>query len=132
VNLFYPVAINQILSGDLDLLDAPLMVQGFLSVYYDPSHTVRSDIYGSPLATPPVALTGRTVANRKLLADSITFAAVSESEALAGMLIYRGDDDGLVAFVDQRPDLAPIYVGGNGGPVVVTWAGIDRRAVFSL
>lgn len=131
MNQLYPSAVNAILAGTLDLLTAPLMVAPYTSAAYEPTHVTRSELYGLPVTTP-VTLDGRNVANRYLYADPATFAELPDTAGLGVIIIYRSDTDALVAFLDQRPDLAPIYVQGNGGPVTVTWAGIDGRAVFSL
>jgi hypothetical protein len=134
VNQFWDIAVNQLLAGDLDLAADPIMVGAWQAVTFEPYQETLSDLGtdGVPVSTPAVALPGRVVANRLLTADPVTFAAIDEDEQLAFLVLYRSDTNVLVALIDQRPDLAPLFLEGNGGPVTVTWGGTDGRAVISL
>jgi hypothetical protein len=132
VNQFWDSAVSDLLTGALDLDSAPIMVRAYHYVSFESWHTVVADLGGAPVATAPVALDGRAVDGRTLTADPVTFAELPEGQNLTALVLYRSDTNRLIAMIDQRPDLAPLHLAGNGGPVTVTWAGADRRAVISL
>jgi hypothetical protein len=132
VNGFFDVAVNQILEGGLDLGTTPLMVRAYVDAYFNPHALTLADLSMTPTSAPAVALTGRSVSNRTLLADPVTFPAVLETEYIRSLVIYRGDTGGVVAYIDQRPDLAPLSVQGNGGAIQVRWAGTSAIEVIKL
>jgi hypothetical protein len=135
VNQLYDVAINALLGGTLDLVTDPLMVKAYQWPTFVASDETLSDYArhgAAPVSTPAVALDGCAVENRRLIAYPVTLAELPEGEDLCAVVIYRADTDELVAFIDQRPDLAPLFVRGNGGPVQVRWAGFGANEVLSL
>jgi hypothetical protein len=127
--------VAELMNGGLDLAGAPLLVSAWQNIYFDPSmpsFAAELPSYGTPVSTPPVALGGRAVVGRSLEADPVTLAELPEGESLQVLVIYRADTDRLVIAIDQRADLAPLYLAGNGGPVTVTWGGYNGRVVISL
>jgi hypothetical protein len=131
VNRFYDVAITELLEGELDLLVDPLAVSAWWGLYFDVTDVNVTDVYGNAVSTPAQPLAGRNVSGRVLNADPVTFTAVPETQRIDQLLLHRSDTGGLIAYIDQRPDLAPIFVQGNGGPVTFTWGGIGS-VVISL
>lgn len=132
MNQFWPAAITALLSGDLDLLDAPLAIKPWQDLYFNATDTTLTDLYGTPIGVSAVELQGRRVAGRELQADPLTFPAIPESNRIGVLVLHRTDTLGLIGYIDQRPDLAPISVQGNGGPVTFTWGGTTGSTVISL
>lgn len=132
MNRFYDVAVTQLIEGGLDLLTDPLAVSAWFGTGFDSTDVNLTDVYGNKVTTPAVALANRRVVGRTLDADPVTFTAVPETQRIEQFILHRSDTGGLVAFIDQRPDLAPIWLQGNGGPVVCTWGGANGTTVISL
>jgi hypothetical protein len=122
MNQLYDIAVTSLLGGTLDLLNDPISVTPSSSTYFNPNHTVLGDLTGLLSATQP--LTNRLAENRVLLADPTTFPAIPESDEIQSLIVHRtGTGAMVIAYIDRRPDLAPIWIQGNGGPVVVRWGG---------
>lgn len=129
MNRCYPSAVNALLSGTLDLLADPIamVLYGPDAVFWE-GHDTIDDLFGQ-LAVAAEPLDGRAVANGALTAFDVTFPALPDGVSVTTLVLYRVSDQKLVAWLDQRPDLAPISVSGNGGPVTFAWA---QGVVFRL
>lgn len=124
MNQFYNVAVNALLAGTLDLDSDALSVTALSNQNFDAANAVLGHLSGIIPGVAAQPLTGRSIAGRALYAADITFPAVGEAYAVRALALHRtGVSPMLVAYIDRRPDLAPLFVQGNGGPVTVQWGG---------
>ena len=129
MNRCYRSALDALLGGTLDLLADPIAVALYgPDAVFSEGHDIIDHLWDQ-VAVAAEPLDGRAVANRTLTAFDVTFPAVPDGAVVASLVLYRVSDQQLVAWLDQRPDLAPISVIGNGGPVTFAWA---HGVVFRL
>jgi hypothetical protein len=120
VNRWYPTGKDRLLGGTLNLLGDNLVVSLFSTTPYSDSDSTVSQLSGQ-IGVPAQPLAGRTVSGGVLGAADMTFPAVPENVWVYSLVLYRASDGALVAYLDQRPDLAPIGILGNGGPITFAW-----------
>lgn len=122
MNQFFPSAITALLAGTLDLLADPITVAPYSNVTYDEHWTTVADLDATrAVPVDAVALDARSVDGRTLLADDVTFPAIPEDWSVSSLVLSRTGDGLLVAWIDRRADLAPMFVQGTGGPVTFSW-----------
>lgn len=127
MNTFWDVAVDELLRGELDMLDQPLVIAPYEHFWFDAAQTDVSDLQDS--LCPPLPLVNRSVGGRTLYADDVLFPSVALHAKIERFVIWRETDGLLVVYIDTRPDRMPVYVRGNGGPIEVVW---NQRAVISL
>jgi hypothetical protein len=124
VNQLYDVAVALLLTGGLDLDTDPLAVAVGDAVTFDRADTDVDALGGLVLDINRPALVGRSVSDNALHADDIVVTYTGAGEPIAtSLVVYRSDDDVLVAYLDTRPDLLPFSVPLTEGPVRFSWAG---------
>lgn len=123
MNSLYPVAVDALLGGYLDLLHDTLRVGACQDAPFDGAHLDVADLDPWWLSdVPPVALVDRSVAGGYLLADDLvlTYGPGAVGRDITALILHRADGL-LVAFLDTRPDLMAFTVHLPGGPVGFAW-----------
>ncbi len=115
----YPGARSLFLVGGLDLLSDPLALTLVGPAFtYDPTHGFVDNISG--IVGSAEAVTGVAVDAGMATCDPVTFLAVPDGVALAGLVLFRDSGDvitsTLIAHIDRRADSVPLnpLVGDDG------------------
>ena len=134
MNRFWDIAVNQLLTAQLNLDADPIAVSAWQWLDWENNsfYSARSQLYGTRIAASDVTLTGQAVNGRTFEADAVHFPALGESEMVGALALHRIADGALIAYIDTRPDLAPLGITGNGGPFTITWGGTSGREVITL
>lgn len=120
MNAFYDVAVDALLSGTLDLLHDDIVIGAYDVRYFAPTWANVSELYAPIAGVPYETLTGRSIAQRWLSADDVTFDAIPEV-VLRSLSAHRVGDGMLVFYIDTRPDRMALDLTGNGGAMIMRW-----------
>lgn len=130
-NILYPNGKENLLNGEIDLVDDTIKVAMIdTDTYtYSATHEFYSDLSG--IVDTPVALTTKSTTDGVFDADDATFTSVT-GNTVEALVIYK--DTGtpstspLIVYIDSGTNLP---VTPNGGDITVQWSD-DASKIFSI
>tara|TARA_R110000824_G_scaffold25685_2_gene89246 strand:+ start:620 stop:1030 length:411 start_codon:yes stop_codon:yes gene_type:complete len=133
-NLVYPLAKENMLSGNIDLNTNPVFVALVSSSY---TYSAAHEFFSPSVASHHIGATGSlsfpaTYVTGSVTGSNVTFSSVSAGSVVGQVITFQsgtaGSADYLLAYFDTGSE-GGISITTNGGDVIINWNG---AGLFSL